>query len=279
MVGEDRERSWLDGIIVSACLEAERLGHKPVGSEHVLLALLERDAGSATGEPSANRLPVDRIRDETVRRANQERSVTPVTDPLSLRAHAALTAISLCSARIRDVDALASLAYLTLLSDGDAGAVRVLRAVGVRVPPLRLMLARRLGLIPVTPPPIALSPPGSLAAVGPSHEVRLRWGAVGDSDCTGYRLYRDGAVIHESPGTAFVDRPLRNGVTHVYAVAACDAWGRESERSAPVVATPIPDIGAFHATRQLADRASGESAVQGSDRRDARGPDRIAGAR
>jgi hypothetical protein len=244
VVGEDRRQSWFDELLQAACLEAERLGQAPVGTEHVLLALLEADAGTIIGELPGSRLPVAAVREQVARRARAECSAHPSADPLSLRALAALVAICVSGAKVRGTAGLARLAYLTLLSDEDAGAARTLRAIGVPAAPLRLLLALRLSLITVMAPAISLRPPEPLTAAAGSRQVRLRWDAVGDPGCAGYRLYRDGAVLHEGSGTAFVDQRLPNGVTHVYAVAACDADGREGQRCAPAVATPIPEIGA-----------------------------------
>jgi hypothetical protein len=247
VISDDRQPSWFDEIMLAACLEAERLGQAPVGSEHILLALLEADDGTIIGEIAGSRLPAAGVREQAARRTRAERSVHPSADPLSLRALAALVAICLSGPKIRGTAGLARLAYLTLLSDEDAGAVRTLRAIGVPVAPLRLLLALRLGLITVIAPAVALRPPEPLTSAAGDRQVRLRWDAVGDSACADYRLYRDSAVLHEGSGTAFVDRWLRNGVTHVYAVAACNAAGREGQRSAPVVATPIPEIGVARA--------------------------------
>jgi Clp amino terminal domain, pathogenicity island component len=247
VIREDRRQSWFDEVMLAACLEAERLGQAPVGTEHVLLALLDADAGSVIGEIPGSRVPVAVVRAQAARRTRAERSAHPSADPLSLRALAALAAICLSGANVQGSARLARLAYLTLLSDEDAGAVRILRAIGVSAAPLRLLLALRLGLITVMAPAVALRPPEPLTAAAGDRQVRLRWDAVGDPGCAGYRLYRDGAVLHEGSGTAFLDRWLRNGVTHVYAVAACDADGREGQRSAPVVATPIPEIGVARA--------------------------------
>jgi hypothetical protein len=244
VIGDDRRRSWFDEIMLTACLEAERLGQAPVGTEHVLLALLETDAGNLIGEVAGSRLPVARVREQAARRTQADRSVHPSADPLSMRALVTLVAICLSGSKIRGTAGLARLAYLTLLSDEDAGAVRTLRAVGVPAAPLRLLLALRLGLITVMTPAVALRSPEPLTSAAGERQVRLRWDAVGDPGCAGYRLYRDGAVLHEGSSTAFVDRWLPNGVTHVYTVAACDADGQEGQRSAPVVATPIPEIAA-----------------------------------
>ncbi len=96
-----------------------------------------------------------------------------------------------------------------------------------------------------TPADIAApSTPTGLAATPGDTQVSLTWNAATDNVAvTGYRVYRDGALI-ASPLTAYyADTGLANGVSHAYTVLAVDGSGNASPQSAPVNATPSAPTG------------------------------------
>jgi hypothetical protein len=65
--------------------------------------------------------------------------------------------------------------------------------------------------------------------------VTLSWVASTDNvDVTGYRIWRDGALLGESTGTWFVDGGLTVGPTYGYHVKAVDAAGNQSAASSTV---------------------------------------------
>ena len=70
--------------------------------------------------------------------------------------------------------------------------------------------------------------------------IDLAWTASTDNvGVTGYRIYRDGAVIGTTAGTSYSDTGLAEYTTYVYRVAACDAGGNESAPSSPLTATTV----------------------------------------
>ena len=56
---------------------------------------------------------------------------------------------------------------------------------------------------------------------------------------TGYRIYRNAAVIGTATGTSFSDTGLSEYTTYTYRVAAYDAEGNESSQSSPLSATTV----------------------------------------
>jgi hypothetical protein len=89
-----------------------------------------------------------------------------------------------------------------------------------------------------TEPPTA---PFGLAATGASAtRIDLSWSAAGDDvGVTGYRIYRDGSPVAVVGGTAHADLGLAAATAYRYEVAALDAAGNESQRSAPAAATTL----------------------------------------
>ncbi len=72
------------------------------------------------------------------------------------------------------------------------------------------------------------------AASGP-RRVKLSWAASSDdAGVTGYRVYRDDALIATVGVTKYVDSAVAASTTYRYAVGAVDAAGNESPRSATV---------------------------------------------
>jgi chitodextrinase len=85
-----------------------------------------------------------------------------------------------------------------------------------------------------TPP----SAPGSLrlGATGTSQLI-LEWSASTDNvGVSGYRVYRDGALVSTVTPTVFLDSGLASGSTHSYVVRAIDATGNQSQPSATLSA-------------------------------------------
>lgn len=69
-------------------------------------------------------------------------------------------------------------------------------------------------------------------------QVDLSWNASTDNvGVTGYRVYRDGAVIANVAGTSYVDTSVVASTTYSYTVAAHDAAGNFSGQSAAAVVT------------------------------------------
>jgi glucose/arabinose dehydrogenase/chitodextrinase len=91
-----------------------------------------------------------------------------------------------------------------------------------------------------TPPSV----PGNLGAqVFSSSEVNLSWNASSDNaGVTGYKIFRDGALVTTVPGTSYQDTGRSAGTTYSYTVLARDAAANESAQTSAVTATtPAPD--------------------------------------
>jgi hypothetical protein len=93
--------------------------------------------------------------------------------------------------------------------------------------------------------PVDSSPPSMPTNVTASalsfSEVAVTWSpATDDVGVTGYRLYRDAALVASPTGTAASVTGLAGGVLYAFSVAAVDAAGNASAPSAPVlVTTPV----------------------------------------
>ena len=91
---------------------------------------------------------------------------------------------------------------------------------------------------------IAPSTPSGLTATPADGQVSLVWNAATDNvGVTGYRVYRDGALVASPTEAYFADTGLANGVSHGYTVVAVDAAGNTSAATAPVNATPAIPAG------------------------------------
>jgi chitodextrinase len=100
-----------------------------------------------------------------------------------------------------------------------------------------------------TPPPPdtqAPSAPANLAANGVStSQVNLSWSAATDNvGVSGYRVYRDGALVASPAGTTATITGLSASTVYAFTVAALDAAGNASAQSAPlsVTTSSVPDI-------------------------------------
>ncbi|MDX6647286.1 MAG: large repetitive protein, partial [Miltoncostaeaceae bacterium] len=94
-----------------------------------------------------------------------------------------------------------------------------------------------------SPDAAAPTAPTGLQASAPSRsQIRLSWTVATDNvGVTGYDVYRDGALLaNAGPEGAYTDATPSPGTTHTYEVAARDAAGNVSARSAPASAATDP---------------------------------------
>ena len=87
----------------------------------------------------------------------------------------------------------------------------------------------------------APSAPANLQGTAVStSRIDLAWTASTDNvGVTGYRIYRNAAVVGTTAGTSFSDTGLSEYTTYTYLVAAYDAEGNESSQSSPLSATTV----------------------------------------
>jgi hypothetical protein len=91
-----------------------------------------------------------------------------------------------------------------------------------------------------TEPPAA--PSGLIATAVSPTRIELSWTAARDDvGVTGYRVYRDGAPVAVVGGVRHADLGLAAETTYRYEVAALDAAGNESGRSASAAATTLAE--------------------------------------
>ena len=84
----------------------------------------------------------------------------------------------------------------------------------------------------------APSTPGGVDAVAGNGQVTLVWNPAADNIAvTGYRVYRDGALVASPSGTTHTDTGLTNGKAYTYGITAVDAAGNVSA-TATMAATP-----------------------------------------
>ncbi len=82
---------------------------------------------------------------------------------------------------------------------------------------------------------IAPTQPTNVSATIAGTTVTLTWTASTDNvGVTGYRVYRNGAVLKTTTATSAQDTGLHGGQSYVYSVAALDAAGHPSSRSDPL---------------------------------------------
>ena len=83
------------------------------------------------------------------------------------------------------------------------------------------------------------SPPIGLAVISNSDTgIRLVWNqSVDNIGVYGYRIYRNGAELTDTPAPYYEDRNLTPGVSYTYAVTAIDLSGNESSQSYSITAT------------------------------------------
>ncbi len=99
----------------------------------------------------------------------------------------------------------------------------IVAAVGFSSMPLAAQAATD-----TTPPSRPLTPSASITA---THQILVGWGASTDNIAVaGYRLYRNGELVANTPNTSFIDA-APSGQLYTYAVAAYDAAGNVSLQS------------------------------------------------
>jgi len=90
----------------------------------------------------------------------------------------------------------------------------------------------------------APSVPANLAATPGNAQVSLTWTDSTDNVAvTGYRVYRDGALIASPTTPYYSDTTVTNSVTYVYRVVAVDGSANASVATGPVSATPSSPVG------------------------------------
>lgn len=77
-----------------------------------------------------------------------------------------------------------------------------------------------------------VAPSAVIANAVSSVEVELSWTGSADSGAVSYTIYRDGETVGTTADLTFADVGLTAGTTYCYSVAANDADGNTSERSA-----------------------------------------------
>ncbi|AXQ62864.1 minor tail protein [Gordonia phage Angelique] len=82
--------------------------------------------------------------------------------------------------------------------------------------------------------------PTGLTATPAVGSIALSWtAATDDVGVVGYRVYRDNTLVASPSGTSYTDTGRAATTTHAYEVAAVDAAGNESARTAAVNATSL----------------------------------------
>jgi hypothetical protein len=97
------------------------------------------------------------------------------------------------------------------------------------------------GVAAPPPPPaptvdtVAPTTPTGLAASVNGNSITLRWNASTDNvGVTGYRVYRNGALVATASTTSWTDSGLATSTTYSYSVSAIDAAGNASTQSAAI---------------------------------------------
>jgi len=90
--------------------------------------------------------------------------------------------------------------------------------------------------VSATPAAVVVGAPTGLTGTAGDGIATLTWNTV--ANATGYRLYRDGALITSPTGNSYTDPGRTNGVTYAYTVSAIVS-SVETSKSAPVSVTPF----------------------------------------
>ena len=86
--------------------------------------------------------------------------------------------------------------------------------------------------------------PSGLTATPANTQVSLTWNTATDNvGVTGYRVYRNNTLVASPTTPYYADTGRTNGVSYSYTVAAVDAAGNASAKSAAVSATPAAPSG------------------------------------
>ena len=236
----------LDGIGPGDLVAVDRpLEEWPLGQQTVVVVTALSPDGDDAGYSNQARLEPLQPPDVPV-----WESVEAVRDGVALRWRAAHLAEEYAIERSRGEAAtfeklgrLATTSFLDRTAEWDV-------AHRYRLRPLRMSSAdwiegRASETKEITPvdvfPPL---PPSGLRAVPTATSIELSWLPVEDDDFEGYLVYRNGEAV--SPlvaGPSFSDRPAPHGTQLVYAVAAVDSNGNESEPGQQVAVRANPGEG------------------------------------
>ncbi len=85
---------------------------------------------------------------------------------------------------------------------------------------------------PDTTTPVPPSTPTGFSVSAAPGSAALAWAANPEANVAGYRVYRDGVLIRQLPGTGYTDTQVTAGTTYAYAVSAYDTSNNESARTA-----------------------------------------------
>jgi chitodextrinase len=112
-----------------------------------------------------------------------------------------------------------------------------------------------------TPPTV---PAGLTATAVSSSDVDLAWGASTDNvGVTSYSVFRDGAKVATVSGLSYRDGGRAAGTSYAYQVAASDAAGNVSARSATVSVTTPGTTGSVLISESFDSAAGGMTVVRG----------------
>jgi hypothetical protein len=122
-----------------------------------------------------------------------------------------------------------------------------------------LVLEATSGPTDTTPPSV---PTGLGATVVSSSEIDLAWTASHDDVAVaGYRVYRDGTLVHTTFATSVADTGLPPSTSYSYTVAAFDYASNPSAQSAPPVVADTPGPGPTFAQQAYATPQTPQSSV------------------
>jgi hypothetical protein len=128
--------------------------------------------------------------------------------------------------------------------------------VGINVPPMvgvakirayqpsSTLVAEATITVSNTPAATVPSSPTSVSAVAGNASASVAWqkpSSDGGSPVTGYRVYRDGALVSSVAASPYSDAGLTNGTTYAFSVSAVNAIG-EGAKSAAVSVSPASPI-------------------------------------
>jgi len=110
-----------------------------------------------------------------------------------------------------------------------------------------------------TPPSV---PTGVGATVVSSREIDLSWTAsTDDVAVAGYRVYRDGVLVHTTFSASFADTGLAPSTSYAYTVAAFDYADNPSAQSSPPVVADTPGPGPTFVQQSYATPQTPQSSV------------------
>lgn len=90
----------------------------------------------------------------------------------------------------------------------------------------------------------APSVPTGLSAGITKKQINLTWNQSSDNvGVTGYRIWRDGVILAETPDNSYADRAISDNIAYQYTIDAYDASGNISAQSEPVLAGRIKSKG------------------------------------